>query len=147
LAADDDLAYALQASNGQTIAKRLNLEADIREALDQISSIKGELEKFTEFSPSELSHKLDSLSPLAIFALYASSMQSEVRKKIERYVMEWQHIQPKSTGETLKKLSVKEGPLYAQVLARLRAAWIDEEVNSADEEKELLTKLLNSESD
>lgn len=126
------------------IAKRLNLEADIRNALQQISSI-DKTALFPEGSHSEISYTLDTLSPLARFALYASSPGGDVREKIELYVKEWQYVHPKSNGETLKKLGVREGPLYAEILARLRAAWLDDEVNSEEEEAKLLKELLKGE--
>jgi tRNA nucleotidyltransferase (CCA-adding enzyme) len=46
-------------------------------------------------------------------------------------------------GHTLKALGLPPGPVYRQVLARLRAAWLDGQVESPQEEELLLKKIIN----
>ncbi len=127
------------------VADRLNLESEIRVAILQAGEWMEKLEELTENSASGMTFILDGLSPLTRFVLFASSQNKMSRENIERYVKEWQHIQPKSTGTTLRKMGLKEGPKYAQILTALRASWLDGEVNSEEEEKQLLAKLLERE--
>ncbi|NMC79706.1 MAG: hypothetical protein GYA59_10135, partial [Chloroflexi bacterium] len=61
-----------------------------------------------------------------------------------RYNQTWQYVQPITDGRTLQQMGVKPGPIYASILERLRAAWLDGEVTRETEEKDLLSKLLES---
>jgi len=42
----------------------------------------------------------------------------------------------------LKKRGLKPGPKYAEILRRLRAAWLDGEVKTEEEEEKLLSNLI-----
>lgn len=49
---------------------------------------------------------------------------------------------PLTTGYDLQALGIPPGPVYRQVLSRLRDAWLDGEVSTADQEQNLLHTLL-----
>ena len=51
-------------------------------------------------------------------------------------------MKPKTTGHDLRERRIPPGPKYNEILRRLRAAWLDGEVNSEEEEKNLLNSLL-----
>jgi tRNA nucleotidyltransferase (CCA-adding enzyme) len=64
---------------------------------------------------------------------------------VERYLAEWRHIQPTTGGAHLRQRGLPAGPAYARILDRLRAARIDGQVHSDEEEQRLLASLLNEE--
>jgi tRNA nucleotidyltransferase (CCA-adding enzyme) len=66
----------------------------------------------------------------------------EIKKTLTQYLSEWWHVKPKTTGHDLKNLGIPPGPQYTEILRRLRAAWLDGEVKTEEEEKELLNKLI-----
>ena len=49
---------------------------------------------------------------------------------------------PHTTGEALKGMGVPLGPRIGEILWRLRAAWLDGEVSSIDEEHKFLNRLI-----
>ena len=49
-----------------------------------------------------------------------------------------------TSGETLKQMLLTPGPTYQKILIALRAAWLDGEVKTKEEEITLLKKLLKS---
>lgn len=86
---------------------------------------------------------VDRLGGVPLVAVYALSLVSW-EDALETYALHWRHIHPETDGETLKTLGVPPGPAYKKILLRLRTAWLDGEVASAQQEKALLKKLLTS---
>jgi tRNA nucleotidyltransferase (CCA-adding enzyme) len=90
-------------------------------------------------APSKWVDRLGGVPLEAIYAVYLVSGE----KALEAYAAHWRHIHPKTDGEALKALGIPPGPAYKKILLRLRAAWLDGEVASAEQEKSLLEKLLD----
>jgi hypothetical protein len=64
---------------------------------------------------------------------------------LQMYLTKWRQVKPHTTGETLMMRGVPFGSRIGAMLWRLRAAWLDGEVTSAEEERKLLEKLLQEE--
>lgn len=88
--------------------------------------------------PSKWTQRLGGVPLAAIYAVFLVSGE----QALETYASQWQHIHPKTDGETLKALGLPPGPAYKKILLRLRAAWLDGEVASEQQEKALLEELL-----
>lgn len=65
-----------------------------------------------------------------------------LRRNAALCLSEWRHVRPATTGDTLRGLGVPPGPHYKQILERLRAAWLDGELDTDDDEARLLRTLL-----
>jgi tRNA nucleotidyltransferase (CCA-adding enzyme) len=63
-------------------------------------------------------------------------------QSLRRYLTNWQNVKPFCTGDDLKKRGLEPGPKYKEILSRLRAAWLDGEVKTSDEEKAWLEKMI-----
>jgi tRNA nucleotidyltransferase (CCA-adding enzyme) len=57
------------------------------------------------------------------------------------YLAKWRYVKPKTTGDDLKARGLEPGPKYAEILRRLRAAWLDGEVKTEKEEVLLLNRV------
>jgi tRNA nucleotidyltransferase (CCA-adding enzyme) len=68
--------------------------------------------------------------------------QDECRTALDNYLSEWRYIHPKSTGDSLRKLGLPPSPAYRQILFKLRAAWLDGEVMTYEQEKKFLSELV-----
>jgi tRNA nucleotidyltransferase (CCA-adding enzyme) len=53
-------------------------------------------------------------------------------------------VRSHTNGHSLRALGLEPGPQYRRILERLRAAWLDGEVSSAEQEDALLRILLDS---
>jgi hypothetical protein len=51
-------------------------------------------------------------------------------------------VEAELTGDDLKALGLKPGPLFGRLLSELRDAWLDGKVKTREEEEALLAKLL-----
>jgi tRNA nucleotidyltransferase (CCA-adding enzyme) len=57
------------------------------------------------------------------------------------YRGKWRQVRPTLTGDDLKAAGLRPGPLFGTILDRLRAAWLDGEIQSATEERALFERL------
>ncbi len=124
---------ALEAAQTRLIFP-LALLTSLREA----ARLRVDLPHFSGAAPSKWVERLRGVPLPAIYAVFLVSGEPA----LQTYAAYWQHIHPKTNGDALKALGVPPGPAYKKILLRLRAAWLDGEVASAQQEKALLEKLL-----
>ncbi len=125
----------------QELGERLALERDLRRAIEQVRAALAEQTEWLDAKASQAAVYLDKLLPLTRAALYLS-LEGEAKQRLQAYMSNWQHLHPRANGESLKAMGLKEGPQYARILGSLRAAWVDGEITSADEERALLEHLV-----
>lgn len=65
-----------------------------------------------------------------------------VRQRLWRYETELRHIQPEVDGQYLKSLGLKPSPLFGRLLNAVRDARLDGRVQTVEEEKALIDRLL-----
>jgi tRNA nucleotidyltransferase (CCA-adding enzyme) len=91
--------------------------------------------------PSQRTFRLEHFPELALLTGWLVIPSESARANLARYLDEWRHIRPVTTGHNLKAHGLKPGPAYKRILERLRAARLDGEVSTDDEETALLRKL------
>ncbi|MFZ5904176.1 MAG: CCA tRNA nucleotidyltransferase [Chloroflexota bacterium] len=127
----------------KSLSARLSFTADLSRAALAASALREDLAGLAGASPSRWTTRLEKVPPLAVYAVSLAADES-ARAALTSYLARWRHIQPKTTGETLKARGVRPGPSYKRILTRLRAAWLDGEVKSAAQESALLEVLLQN---
>jgi tRNA nucleotidyltransferase (CCA-adding enzyme) len=60
-------------------------------------------------------------------------------------MVDWRKVIPSITGHDLRARGLPPGPQYARILSQLRAAWLDGEIHTVEEEKEMVERLLRNE--
>ena len=91
--------------------------------------------------PSEIVGRLEGVSLLAVYAVWLAAAPG-MKKSLETYMIDWRKVTSITTGDNLKNQGLPAGPSYRSILGTLRAAWLDGEVHSYEEEKALLEKLI-----
>ena len=124
------------------IDERLHFTADLLKVLRSIALLEANLTAFIGLKPSEAVNMLEGYSFKALEVVSAALPEGETKNILTRYLSEWWHVKPKTTGHDLKKRGVPPGPKYNEILRRLRAAWLDGEVKMEEEEKKLLDSIL-----
>jgi tRNA nucleotidyltransferase (CCA-adding enzyme) len=127
----------------EQIADRLRFDGDLSAAVIAAARLRPELAKLAKLKPSEFVSRVEKQPMLSLYALHLANRGTAGATKLLRYVREWRHLQPRTDGETLRKLGLKPGPIYKTVLGRLRSAWLDGKVRTANQESVLLKQLLD----
>ncbi|MEI6289612.1 MAG: CBS domain-containing protein, partial [Chloroflexota bacterium] len=88
--------------------------------------------------PSEWVELLDGYPLLAVRMVFFVTREGSLGE----YLSTWQHIQPQANGHSVKKLGLRPGPIYQDILRTLRNAWLDGELKTFEDEKIMLQHLL-----
>ncbi len=123
----------------ERIAKRLAFPVLLTKAVIGASSIKRDMPSFKDWKPSQWTFYLDQFPLLSVYATYLMHMELG----FQDYFTIWRNVKPFTSGYTLQQRGLEPGPKYKEILNRLRAAWLDGEVQREEEEKKLLEKLLS----
>ena len=134
--------YKVQAIKG--IAKRLRFSKNLLEILLDTARLARELPSLNEQTISQITYRLDSTCDITLYFLVTTTENEILREILLQYKRVWQHMRPATNGDTLRKMNIPPGPLYARILTALRTAWLDGDIHSPDEENALLKQLLNN---
>lgn len=95
--------------------------------------------------PSRIARILDEFPQPSLQAAWLLAKDKpDAQERIAMYTCEWRQRRPTTTGDDLKAMGVAPGPRYRRILDRLRVAWIDGDVRTVAEERQLLQKLLDA---
>lgn len=124
------------------INDRLHFRSDLLKMLHSAALLETDLPALIGLKPSQIVALLEGYSMKAL-EVFSRALQDEQQKNIlNNYLSEWWGVKPKTTGHDLKKRGIPPGPKYNEILRRLRAAWLDGEVKTEEEEKRLLETIL-----
>jgi tRNA nucleotidyltransferase (CCA-adding enzyme) len=133
----------LSASAIPAITERLRFTADLRAAAIAAVRLRASEPNLKKLKISRLVSALEREPLIAVFALYLLNCNNKFGQKLHRYAKKWRHVHSHLDGNDLKKLGLKPGPEYRNILERLRSAWLDGEVKNAAQEKALLKKVID----
>jgi len=92
--------------------------------------------------PSTLVRWLERASRGALFVLWVVTDSPLAREQIEAYDGLYREVQPLVTGEDLKEMGLKPGPIFGELLEVLRGARLDGRAESRADEEALIEELL-----
>jgi tRNA nucleotidyltransferase (CCA-adding enzyme) len=93
-------------------------------------------------TPGQIYEKLKDYSDLALTACLLVS-DCKNAEKIKLYLDKLRFIRPSLSGNDLKNLGLKEGPLIGECLEALRRALINGEISGPEQEEQFVKKWLN----
>jgi tRNA nucleotidyltransferase (CCA-adding enzyme) len=96
------------------------------------------LPSFKDWKPSQWTFHLEELPSLAIYVVWLASSE----RSLSQYLEKWRDVKSLTTGDDLNQLGLKPGPKYKEILSRLRAAWLDGEISTIEEETILRDQLI-----
>jgi len=79
---------------------------------------------------------------LEIFAVATDN--TRVRERVGLFRTQLRTVAPALTGDDLKRMGLRPGPVYREILARLRAARLDGEITTREEEEALVRQMINA---
>jgi len=137
------LLMMIQPSDIQKVIKRLRFRSDLKNNLTAANHIWHNKSSLSSLSPGEFCQTLEKYPPLAVYSNWITEEKKDLREKFKKFVYQWRHIYPETTGDDLKQCEIPPGPIYRSILQKLRIAWINEEINSKEQEKQLLENILS----
>ena len=121
-----------------SIARRLDFSSDMTHSVWAVSQLKKSLPFLVNSRPSVWSLALENLPLLSIYVVYLVSRESALLD----YLSIWRHVKPHATGDDLKARGLTPGPRFGEILSQLRAAWLDGDLESAQQEQDMLERLI-----
>lgn len=145
---DSDLGWllwlmSLSEEQVSALNERLHFTSDLLASLFAVSMMFRDLSSFADLKPSECVKRLESFPVNAVEAVGYVAKDPRVKERFDEYISKWRYIKPHTTGDHLRSLGIQPGPRYAVILRRLRAAWLDGEVKTEEEEKRLLNDFIS----
>lgn len=136
------LLWLMRTPRPRQAADRLKLPGDVRELILGAAKLDRMLPDFRDLTPSSAVRTLERIPNLAIYAVYLRTGKTGLKGVLSRYLSSWQHVESTINGADLQEMGLTPGPLFSELLTRLRSARLDGEVDSDQGEQELLEGLL-----
>jgi tRNA nucleotidyltransferase (CCA-adding enzyme) len=127
----------------ESLEQRLHFRSKLSASLSAASTLYSDLTTMAGLKPSQCVARLESLPLLAVYSVYLANPEDKGSSNLRKYLETWRRLKPKTNGQALIERGLPPGPLYKQVLLRLREAWLDGEVKTEKEELNLLEELTN----
>ena len=131
-------------ADANAIGARLRPNAASRRPIQDTASLRrivaSETMRIRDLSNSDLASMLDPLSESAIRGA-ALAAGGETRRRLAEYLSRHRHLKPYLAGNDLIRMGIPRGPEVGRALARLRAARIDGDATTAEDERALVRGL------
>lgn len=130
----------------QSMADHLRISASDARFLHEVGRLREALSALQAKSMlrSSIYRLLHPYSREARFVLSVLADSELVRNRLELYERELSLVEPRVDGHYLREQGVAPGPIYHEVLLRVRDALLDHQVTSMDDEKALVQQLLRA---
>ncbi len=124
------------------ILRQLRLRNHLARMIIQTNSLWHQLSTLKNLKPSQATKLLEEYSQLEIYCVYFLCTDKKTREILENFALKWRSIRPVTDGQALLQRGLKPGPVFTNILAELKAAWLDGKINSEKEEYDYLDLLL-----
>ncbi len=142
------VSWLFRLSNGEarSVCERLKFPAAVQRVLMEANRLGTRLPSVAKQGvPSEIVAVLDELREQTLGAAWMAFGNDEAsREAVDRYLREWRFVQSTTDGNTLRAMGLSPGPAYRRILCDLRAAWLDGQIGSDREERQLLERYIES---
>ncbi|NBD36443.1 MAG: CBS domain-containing protein [Chloroflexi bacterium] len=127
--------YRLDPPAIERIANRLLMSRQITDLLDQVPDLQETLADLPKYErPSKIAAQLAPYSPAILAVAWLVSDDTDIRAPLARYVKEWRAVEPLLDGYDLQEMEIEPGPVYRKIFEALRAARLDGEISTREEE-------------
>ncbi len=143
----NSLLYDLEKGERFAIIRKLQLSKESAEViLSSCRNAPAALEKLDKegLYPSELAAVLRDFSLEGLLLIYSLTDSERIRSYLKLYMNNLKFVRPSICGEDLKKLGLEPGPLYTEILDKLKEAILDGAVSSPQDEIEFVLSYLQN---
>ena len=138
------LGTRLSPADAEAVALRLALSKRQRQALEGAAALAELLVWLSrrDLRPSQAVERLEPYPLAAVEACGLVAEQAKAKRMLKRYLAEWRYVKTSLDGRALARLGVARGPAMKDVLRLLKAARLDGQASSREEEVELVRGVL-----
>ena len=137
------LAYRLGDEELEELISRLMISRNDAEDLRLLPSLKETLPRLRKTRRPSAVYRLLQPYPARVLAVaWIATDRRRLQERLLRYQTEWRPVETELTGDDLKAMGLKPGPLFGRLLGALRDARLDGKVRTREGEEALLKKLL-----
>ena len=129
----------------QAVALRIMIPQYQLDYILAASKLYQDLPGLAPLPPSAIVRRLDDVPWVSIYAACVAASDYEPCELLSMYLTRWRNLHSVTKGEDLKRVGLKPGPVYKRILNRLRDAWLDGDISTVEQEKNLLDELLTQE--
>ena len=137
----------IDADEARGVCEGLALTNSLTHSITSSARLLAQISRLEDRSlrPSQITMILDEFPDIALQAAWLLAAEKpQAQAMIAAYASDWRQRVPTTRGNDLKAMDIAPGPRYRRILERLRFAWIDGDVRSAEEERQLLQELLDA---
>lgn len=127
----------------QRVARRLRLSGDLVRRMLAASQVLAQLPGLVTAKPSQVVEALRNVQPEVLAGLLSVVEPEPLRQVLRDYTQRYNQIKPLTDGDALRARGLQPSPQFRVILSRLRDAWLDGEIQTAEEEKALLEQLIS----
>jgi len=137
------LTSALKPDELDTLAAYLRLRSHDTRFLHEVVRLRELLGALgsTAMLPSSLYRLLEPFSREARFVLGVLADSERVRQRLETFERTLSRVQLHVNGDYIRALGVPPGPIYGEILTRIREAVLDRQITTEEEERALAQNL------
>jgi tRNA nucleotidyltransferase (CCA-adding enzyme) len=140
------LLYRLEAEPLGAVMARFNIPRSIAADLELLPELRQTLRRLPLMRrPSRIYRALCHYPAPLLASAWTASERAGTRAKLLRYQTEYRQVKTALTGDDLKRMGLRPGPLFGRLLDALRDARLDGRVTTRQEEESLVRKLLKAE--
>ena len=137
--------YDLSPNDIHALGERLQFDRETRQVLADTLFLRDHRAQLTAETtpPSQIVRLMERRHPAAFWSVAVAEDHPRLWERYSAYMEQWRHVKPTVDGTYLREvMGLKPGPLYGRLLRRLRDAWLDGEIQTPEEEKALLQRLV-----
>ena len=133
----------MKADQLDTLVSRLHISKKDARFLHEVVRLRESISELAtgEMLPSTIYRLLHPFSREALFVLSVLTESELVRERMRLYERELAGVEPQVSGHFLKSIGVTPGPIYGEILDRVRDALLDGQVSTLQEEQQLASRL------
>lgn len=142
------LMSGISSADARELCERLALTNKLKKAIEASARLAERIKLLDDpaIRPSRVAQLLDEFPDIALQANWLLAAENpSMQSLIAAYASDWRWRRPTITGDELIARGLAPGPRYRQILNRLRFAWIDRAIHSAEDEAALLQRILEAE--
>jgi tRNA nucleotidyltransferase (CCA-adding enzyme) len=126
----------------RSLGDRLHYPHNIAAQINAAGKLWRKLPELYAAKPSQIVSVMDEMPYLAVFACYLAYYDTPLSQLVYSYLTVWRYQVPNYTGDDIRQRGIPPNPVYKEILGCLRNAWLDGEITTNEEEKNLFESLI-----